>query len=370
MLLFLLLVFLPTVPIETEVVETLADCPGFFVEEKPPEIPNILVGGNIRDQNRYKVICQTFEDIRRFLTLYDTDNKIPVFSAYRFTGAEKGRPNEPWKIEPQLEDDINMRSLRQSDTLRNQATDSDYSNNKRYHKGHLYPNSHAPDWDAKRSTFTLTNAVPQVGTFNGGKWAQVEKRTKCYMENNCINASGKIEAFVVTGAEPGNETLNNKINITSKMWSAFCCHNSRDDVWYSKAYWGDNVPNSNWRESSYEEMKATFGIKIFPEKCSFLNNVDSSRTHPCEKEYPFQSEITTDTAPPSTTDHSSPAEKTTCPPNSTPASPMTPKTTTTLAAATKTTQPTSITSRYTSVINEEDCEDDEETNRKRCRSWG
>ncbi|KAF6725704.1 Endonuclease domain-containing 1 protein [Oryzias melastigma] len=365
MLLFLLLVFLPAVPIETEVVGTLADCLGFFVKETPPEIPDILVGGNILNQTRYKIICQTFEDIRRFLTLYDTDNKIPVFSAYRFTGApsKSKRPGgNIWKIEPQLEDDINMRSLRQSDTLRNQATDSDYSNDQGYHKGHLYPNSHAPDMDAKRSTFTLTNAVPQVGSFNCGNWAQMEKRTKCFMEKNCINASGKIEAFVVTGAEPGNETLNNTMNIPSRMWSAFCCHNSREGVWYSKAYWGPNVFKGIVKESSHQEMKATFGIEIFPVMFSFLNNVDSSRTHPCEKENPFQSEITTDTAPPSTTDHSSPAEKTTFPPNSTPASPMTPKTTTTLAAATKTTQPTSITSRYTSVINQEDCEDDEETN--------
>uniref|UniRef100_A0A3B3E0Z3 Uncharacterized protein n=1 Tax=Oryzias melastigma TaxID=30732 RepID=A0A3B3E0Z3_ORYME len=264
MLLFLLLVFLPAVPIETEVVRNWSDCPGFFVNQKPPEISNILVGGNILNQTRYKFICQTFGNMTRFLTLYDTKNKIPVFSAYRFTGAQPGRPTgDIWKIEPQLQ---------KSDTPKNQATNSDYSNDQGYQRGHLYPNSHAPDWDAKLSTFTLTNAVPQVGTFNGGKWAQVEKRTKCYMENNCINASGKIEAFVVTGAEPGNERLNNKINITSKMWSAFCCHNSREGVWYSKAYWGDNVPNSNWRESSYKEMKTKFGIKIFPVNFCFSSS--------------------------------------------------------------------------------------------------
>ncbi|KAF6725687.1 hypothetical protein FQA47_007270 [Oryzias melastigma] len=121
MLLFLLLVFLPAVPIETEVVGTLADCPGYFVEEKPPEIPNILVGGNILNRTRYKIICQTFGNMTRFLTLYDTDNKIPFFSAYRFTGAEPGRPNEPWKIEPQLEKNY-------------QALDSDYINDLNYSK--------------------------------------------------------------------------------------------------------------------------------------------------------------------------------------------------------------------------------------------
>uniref|UniRef100_A0A3P9MP10 Uncharacterized protein n=1 Tax=Oryzias latipes TaxID=8090 RepID=A0A3P9MP10_ORYLA len=221
------------VPIETEVVRTLADCPGFFLDETPPVIPNILEGGNILDQNRYKVICQTFENKRRFLTLYDTTNKIPVFSAYRFTGAaETGRPKDRdiWKIEPQLEDS-------------NQALNSDYVNNQGYNRGHLYPNCHAQDWNDKLSTFTLTNVVPQSIPFNSGSWAQMERCTKCFMENNCINANGRIEAFVVAGAEPGETKLNNKVSIPSRMWSAFCCYNSRDGVWLSKAYWGHNQPN-------------------------------------------------------------------------------------------------------------------------------
>uniref|UniRef100_A0A3P9MP06 Uncharacterized protein n=1 Tax=Oryzias latipes TaxID=8090 RepID=A0A3P9MP06_ORYLA len=206
---------------------TLADCPGFFLDETPPVIPNILEGGNILDQNRYKVICQTFENKRRFLTLYDTTNKIPVFSAYRFTGAaETGRPKDRdiWKIEPQ-------------------ALNSDYVNNQGYNRGHLYPNCHAQDWNDKLSTFTLTNVVPQSIPFNSGSWAQMERCTKCFMENNCINANGRIEAFVVAGAEPGETKLNNKVSIPSRMWSAFCCYNSRDGVWLSKAYWGHNQPN-------------------------------------------------------------------------------------------------------------------------------
>ncbi|RVE60819.1 hypothetical protein OJAV_G00184480 [Oryzias javanicus] len=131
MLLFLLLVFLPAVPIETEVVGTLTDCPGFFVEETPPEIPNILVGGNIQDQNRYKVICQTFENKRRFLTLYDTKNKIPAFSAYRFTGGQSGRPKgNLWKIEPQLDNDKNLKKLEDY----NQALNSEYTKNLDYNR--------------------------------------------------------------------------------------------------------------------------------------------------------------------------------------------------------------------------------------------
>jgi hypothetical protein len=68
----------------------------------PPEIPGVLQHGTIQDQNRYKPICQTFYNTTRFMTLYDTDKKIPVFSAYRYTGHTVDRPSAIWKGEPQV----------------------------------------------------------------------------------------------------------------------------------------------------------------------------------------------------------------------------------------------------------------------------
>uniref|UniRef100_A0A3P9LHB9 Uncharacterized protein n=1 Tax=Oryzias latipes TaxID=8090 RepID=A0A3P9LHB9_ORYLA len=234
-----LLVFFPC----KEPILTLADCPGFFVKDTPPVILDILEGGNILKQNRYKVICQTFRNERRFLTLYDTKNKIPVFSAYRFTGVTGKRPNEEmWKIEPELED-------------YNQAIYSDYNNSQGDNRGHLYPNCHAKDWNAKRSTFTLKNVVPHSISFNSGSWAKMERCTECLMKTKCIIANGRIEAFVVVGAEPGEMKLNNKINIPSRMWSVFCCYNSRKGVWLSKAYWGHNQPPSE------ESMKWEWDLK-------------------------------------------------------------------------------------------------------------
>ena len=95
--------FLSVVPTVAEVVNSVADCNQYLLEEKPPELPGILKDGNILDQNRYKPICQTFENLRRFLTLYDINNKIPVFSAYKYIGIkDKGRPKGYWKIEPMV----------------------------------------------------------------------------------------------------------------------------------------------------------------------------------------------------------------------------------------------------------------------------
>uniref|UniRef100_A0A3B3IMB5 DNA/RNA non-specific endonuclease domain-containing protein n=1 Tax=Oryzias latipes TaxID=8090 RepID=A0A3B3IMB5_ORYLA len=325
MLLFLLLVFLPVVPIETEVVRTLADCPGFFLDETPPVIPRILVGGKIRKPNRYKILCKTF------LTLYDTKKKIPFFSAYRFTGGAKGRPKQKWKTERQLK-------------VSKQAQDRDYKNKQGYDRGHLYPNNHAPDNNAKRSTFTLTNAVPQSKRFNRGKWRTMEGCIKCDMEKDCKDENGRFEAFVVVGAKPGKTKLNNKINIPSRMWSAFCCYNSREGVWLSKAFWGDNeLEKCGLTEGSYTDIKNKFEIEIFPgSQCSSKEDLNPPRKRKISKRTIFCSkspcecllENSTTTAPPTTKDQTSETPTTVI---------TTAKMTTTLPTTTKTTQTTTST---------------------------
>lgn len=84
-------------------VGSVSDCEEFFLEGSPPEIPGILESGTVTTGERYKVICQLFNNKRRFVTLYDINNKIPVFSAYVYRGQNvRGRPKIKWMIEPQV----------------------------------------------------------------------------------------------------------------------------------------------------------------------------------------------------------------------------------------------------------------------------
>lgn len=97
------LLLLSIFPTETKVVASVEDCKEFFLQQTPPHIPGILEGGIILDQNRYKLICQTLNNTRTFVTLYDTQNKIPVFSAAKYRGGAGGkRPKNKWMIEPQV----------------------------------------------------------------------------------------------------------------------------------------------------------------------------------------------------------------------------------------------------------------------------
>ncbi|KAJ8008517.1 hypothetical protein DPEC_G00105700 [Dallia pectoralis] len=245
----LLVSFLP--PGLSEVVEQFSEnnCVQFFLNGTTPNIPSILVDGKV-NQNHYKLICQKYNNTYRFATLYDTTNRIPVFSAYKFTGTDGGkRPNQNWMIEPQLngKENTSMKESGTVDEYNNQAGNKDYLNNiERMSRGHLFPNGHASDNDTRKSTFTLTNVVPQAESFNSGSWNTMETRVKNIMEQSCKDKYNKTEAYVVTGAVPShNNTLNNRVNIPSLMWSAYCCKNPLSDTWISGAHWGANKNHSN-----------------------------------------------------------------------------------------------------------------------------
>ncbi|XP_034712345.1 endonuclease domain-containing 1 protein-like [Etheostoma cragini] len=271
----LLLLLLTTVPTVTEVVRSMSDCEGFLLDETPPNVPGILEGGNILDQNRYKPICQTFEAKRCFVTLYDTTNRIPVFSAYKYTGSEGKRPRDIWRIELQLEDITDLKNMWLA-AFENQALYDDY-NKQGFDKGHLFPSSYGLTEKDKESTFALTNIVPQVGTFNQGSWSRMEKCVKCVLDKYCVNSTGLKEAFLVTGAQPGLNNINNRVNIPSRLWSAFCCYSEKEKGWLASAHWGENSPNTTdeyLQTKTLAELQDELGIQGFPGiKCPLQTTV-------------------------------------------------------------------------------------------------
>ncbi|XP_048059645.1 endonuclease domain-containing 1 protein-like [Megalobrama amblycephala] len=225
--------------IMTEVVDSFNTCSQFFFNKQPPVIPGILENSVSQNNNRYKLICQKYEKAYRFATLYDTTNRIPVFSAYRYTG--KGnfpRPKMKWMTESQLDPPVAEMTVQ----CLNQAISADYCNNCesiKVNRGHLFPCCHAADSKTAESTFTLTNVVPQKISFNAGSWSRMEKETKEIMDT-CKNNNNKVVAYVLTGAIPGNNKMEEKVNIPSYMWMAFCCYNSMEKAWVSQAYWAPN----------------------------------------------------------------------------------------------------------------------------------
>lgn len=101
----------------------------------------------------------------------------------------------------------------------------------------------------------------------------MEKCVKRFLDENCISNNKQIEGFVVIGAKPSDSESsdssllnNNKINIPSVLWSAFCCYSSSQKKWLAGAHWGENRDDHH----KYLETKTlgalytTLGIEAFP----------------------------------------------------------------------------------------------------------
>ncbi|KAI4897140.1 hypothetical protein NFI96_028486 [Prochilodus magdalenae] len=207
-----------------KVVRDFTECSGFFLNDEPPEFND-----GTASPGRYVHICQKYQDTYHYATLYDTQNRIPVYSAYlykRGSDCTIPRPSKTWMIEPQLEDNNNGDEMALQGHMRiynNQAYNSDYENSG-YNKGHLYPFCHIDSEDAGKSTFTLTNAAPQKCDFNKRWYSKVENDVRKSLDD-CVNTGRK--AHVVTGVVPsrGDEYLviKHRVNVPSFFWTAFRC---------------------------------------------------------------------------------------------------------------------------------------------------
>lgn len=77
------------------------------VQEKlSPECKKFLYMGTLPrglEEQPFKKICQFYEGHPRFVTLYDTANHIPVYSAYTFKRSDGSKKVDvPWMYEPQV----------------------------------------------------------------------------------------------------------------------------------------------------------------------------------------------------------------------------------------------------------------------------
>ncbi|KAF4071474.1 hypothetical protein AMELA_G00273690 [Ameiurus melas] len=213
-----LLVLLPAFSLSE--VTTFTKCPQFFSEGIHPTVLQ-----DTMDKNRYTQICQCLLDQNErpqyfYATLYDTKNKIPVYSAYEFRRASVDRVDR-WYVEPQL-DGSNLMCMASQGNIpspnrgQRQALNSDYEGSD-YDKGHLFPVYHTHNADTMLATSTLTNAAPQDPSFNRGQWKKHEEDMATLVQQNCN------WAYIVTGVVPGNQVIGNNVRVARYYWSAYCC---------------------------------------------------------------------------------------------------------------------------------------------------
>lgn len=210
----------------------------FYNKQAPQNIP-----GNIND---YVVIVQIINNTSYYCTLYNTKDKIAVFSAYQMHFGESGEcaRKDNWYIEPGLSTSTTdgVSNNKVSKNHQEQASNDDYKL-AYWDKGHLNPNFFQTG-EGREATFRLTNAVPMHPAFNRIYWYELEKQTKELMKKNC--SEGK--RYLITGAIPSPsknwKTLKNesKVNIPDYIFTAACCF--KQEMSFSFAYIGRNEANT------------------------------------------------------------------------------------------------------------------------------
>ncbi|XP_034147151.1 endonuclease domain-containing 1 protein-like isoform X4 [Esox lucius] len=242
-----------------EVAPNFNHCKKFFFRETPVSGLNIALPTPVETKTKKLVnpkkclsaynatspayICQRYNNQYYFATLYDRGRRIPLYSAYKMD--IKGKPGrkgsivnyEPQLVHPELghnQKEINecltniknynnrndcKKSIEPYDATYklawSQAHNDDYRGSG-YDRGHLNPAGHHGKGDASQATMTFTNVAPQNSTMNQVQWNKYEQKLK-------VLSKGCSEMYVVTGVVPGKEWLNNRVNVPSHYWNAFCC---------------------------------------------------------------------------------------------------------------------------------------------------
>ncbi|XP_062912541.1 endonuclease domain-containing 1 protein-like [Mobula hypostoma] len=201
-----------------KVVKDFQECNWFFRDKVSPQ-----GFGNDSASNLVR-ICQKYKNDYHFATLYQTDHRIPMYSAYRYPcsmGQDEAHRPAAWFLEPQI-DNLNL-----PDEMANninslgklQALNSDYKGED-YQRGHVYPFK-LNNKTSGTSTCTLTNAVPMTPKANKIWYRKVEA-VVTKLAGAC-HKSGRVMYLVTGPANITEEKLKGRVSVPGFAWTALCC---------------------------------------------------------------------------------------------------------------------------------------------------
>ncbi|XP_030905457.2 LOW QUALITY PROTEIN: endonuclease domain-containing 1 protein [Melopsittacus undulatus] len=237
-----------------------AECNVFFPGQVPPK------GFT---QPFHVKICQQYNKEPRFATLYSTKDKIPLYSAFKYTKAAQSE-EESWLVEPQIDDPENdlQEMVHEADIAgtvanlgANQALTSDYVDSG-YERGLLNP-SLLNEEDFQMATYTLTNAVPLSPSVSKSWHRDIGKVVEEGLVPHC---SKKDHLYLLAGAIPSRAQVKGKLSVPETLWLAACC--DAPDGWSLGIVKSTNDDNSLADLTVRElEKKLLTGVRLFKGSC-------------------------------------------------------------------------------------------------------
>lgn len=231
------------------------------------------------DHHSLRFICQRYNKKPRYVTLYNTVDHIPVYSAYTFKRSEGEKcVDVPWMFEPQLSlssDTDEMQPFPHGYMHMNfedtQAVLDDYTNAIFYERGTLNPDEHQDEPDDKASTYTLTNVVPMVPDVNNRVWNKQEHIVRKRLNNYCRGT-----AYIVTGITTSGKMIRrqniNRVAVPTYLWSAYCCVDYDHNAPFSERFKFPSFAHYSLNEEQNNEVVETSvqTLKEFLKKTTFV----------------------------------------------------------------------------------------------------
>ncbi|NXN92584.1 ENDD1 protein, partial [Rhinopomastus cyanomelas] len=237
-----------------------AECNVFFPGQVPPE--------GFTEPFHVK-ICQQYKREPRFATLYSTKDKIPLYSAFKYTKPAQSE-EESWLVEPQVDDpehDLHE-MVHEADVVgtvanlgANQALTSDYVGSG-YERGLLNP-SLLNEEDFQMATYTLTNAVPLSPALSKSWHRDIGRVVEQALAPHC---SKKDHLYLLAGAIPSSVRVKGKVSVPETLWLAACCDAPQG--------WSMGLVKKTNDENSLEDLKVELlekqllaGVNLFKGSC-------------------------------------------------------------------------------------------------------
>lgn len=196
--------------------------------------------------------------IRNYTMLFDTNERIALWVAYPHCSAfigSSGR-SDAWQTDPKIDSEYQMTTTMSG-----------------YNRGHQLPSGDRTcDYNTNTQTFYYSNQTPQLWTFNGYIWVEMESRVRTY-----VQASSCDSLYVVTGAViqtvGGNETIKyaydyngHRITVPNYYYKVLLRlkSGSYDAIgfWFEHKSYGDVAPTRE-HTKSVDEIEALTGFDFF-----------------------------------------------------------------------------------------------------------
>lgn len=246
-----------------------------------PELSRLEMPRLHGTKNDTLLIHKDGRGVVNYITEWDHARKTQRWSCYVMDAKMMERHTERYdtKVSGYPDDDLLSERMQW-------GKDPYYGNENQYEHGHICPSAdRLTSAEINFQTFFLTNMQPQFKVFNGGLWGKLENEVRAIASATVrdggvlyVCKGGTVDVGQYGGQSRIYRTLENGLIVPRFFYMALL-RQSRDGQYTAMAYWTNQIDDSGYTGSSYnqfiisiDELEARTGIDFF---CNLPGSVET-----------------------------------------------------------------------------------------------